>query len=444
MSQRDRDYDEILRRALHASADSVEPAEDGLERIRARLTRPYPVPVAWMMAGYSEAARRALGGLQSVLTWLSTVPGAVRERFRAARRGPPHGRRLARLRPAAGLAIAVFAVAAGALALTPLPRQAISHTAALIRALESGGPARGTAGPGVSGRGTGVPTGGTAVTSTAPGTPNHRQPASASCAAPTPALTGPTASPAASTTPTTSPSPAACPSPATSTSPGACPSPAATPSPTGSPSPAGSPNPAATPSPAGSPSPTGSPTPSVTPSASPTGSASQDLGTSPSPSASPARPGETDEQVRQGRQRLSRNVGVRCVLSRRPADSVWLTAGVTRARREVSSAVEKTAPLDILVSGRSGHGAQVSVHCQADGRVGARDTRRSNCVLGLRSQRCRTGGSELLAMFRSDLRAAGYRTNHPFAGATVQRAASRTWPTRLSPCRLVGCSPTCR
>ena len=30
MSQRDRDYEETLRRALHAAADSVEPADDGL------------------------------------------------------------------------------------------------------------------------------------------------------------------------------------------------------------------------------------------------------------------------------------------------------------------------------------------------------------------------------------------------------------------------------
>ena len=164
MSQRDRDFDEILRRGLHEAADSVEPAEDGLERIRARLTGPYPVPVAWMMAGYSAVARCVPGGLQSVLAWLRTVPGPVRERFRAARPDPPHGRRLARLRPAAVLAIAVFAVAAGALALTPLPRQAISHTAALIRSLDSGGPAGGTAGPGGSGHGTGVPPGATAVT----------------------------------------------------------------------------------------------------------------------------------------------------------------------------------------------------------------------------------------------------------------------------------------
>lgn len=121
MSQRDRDFDEILRRGLHEAADSVEPAEDGLERIRARLTGPYPVPVAWMMAGYSAVARRVPGGLQSVLAWLRTVPGPVRERFLAARPGPPHGQRLVRLRPAAALAIAVFAVAAGALALTPLP-----------------------------------------------------------------------------------------------------------------------------------------------------------------------------------------------------------------------------------------------------------------------------------------------------------------------------------
>jgi hypothetical protein len=111
MSQRDRDYDEILRRALHAAADSVEPAEDGLERIRARVTRPRTVPVAWILAGYAEVARRMQGGLQATTAWLKTVPGAVREGFGAARPGP-HGRRLARLRWAAVLAFAVFAVAA--------------------------------------------------------------------------------------------------------------------------------------------------------------------------------------------------------------------------------------------------------------------------------------------------------------------------------------------
>ena len=134
MNQRDRDYDELLRRALRASADSVVPAEDGLERIRARLSTPHPLLVAWMMAGFSEVASRAAAGLQSVSDWLRPMPGAARERLRVTRPGPRPGG-LARLRPTAVLAIAVFVVAGGALALTPLPGQAISQTAALIRSL---------------------------------------------------------------------------------------------------------------------------------------------------------------------------------------------------------------------------------------------------------------------------------------------------------------------
>jgi hypothetical protein len=37
-----RDHEELLRRALHTAAESVEPAGDGLERIRARLSPPCP------------------------------------------------------------------------------------------------------------------------------------------------------------------------------------------------------------------------------------------------------------------------------------------------------------------------------------------------------------------------------------------------------------------
>ena len=183
MNQRDRDYEELLRRALRASADSVVPAEDGLERIRARLSTPHPSLVAWMMAGFSEVASRAAAGLQSVSDWLRPMPGAARERLRVTRPGPRRGG-LARLRPTAVLAIAVFVVAGGALALTPLPGQAISSTAALIRSLGSGGPAGGTGGSPLSGgpsRNLFIREG-TATSSTAPGRPDHRHVAAASCA----------------------------------------------------------------------------------------------------------------------------------------------------------------------------------------------------------------------------------------------------------------------
>ncbi len=80
MSQHDGCHEDLLRRALHAAADSVEPSDDGLERIRARLTTPYPLPVAWVMVAYSVVSRWVLGGLESALAWLRSVTGPARER----------------------------------------------------------------------------------------------------------------------------------------------------------------------------------------------------------------------------------------------------------------------------------------------------------------------------------------------------------------------------
>src|SRR2546429_493290 len=59
MSQHYGDYEDLLRGALHAAVDSAEPADDGLERIRARLTTPHPLPLAWLMAVCSWVASRA-------------------------------------------------------------------------------------------------------------------------------------------------------------------------------------------------------------------------------------------------------------------------------------------------------------------------------------------------------------------------------------------------
>ena len=49
--------EDILRQALHAAAESVEPAADGLARIRARLSTPHPMVVAWVIAAWSGLAR---------------------------------------------------------------------------------------------------------------------------------------------------------------------------------------------------------------------------------------------------------------------------------------------------------------------------------------------------------------------------------------------------
>lgn len=62
MSQHYDEYEEFIRRALHAAADSVEPSEDGLERIRRRLGAPHSVPVAWVMAVRSGVSSGVRGG----------------------------------------------------------------------------------------------------------------------------------------------------------------------------------------------------------------------------------------------------------------------------------------------------------------------------------------------------------------------------------------------
>ncbi|MDX6391653.1 MAG: hypothetical protein QOJ73_2716 [Streptosporangiaceae bacterium] len=121
MTSQERDYDDILRRALRAAAESVEPAADGLERIRGRVsTRHFspfmlfteflydwfrPIPL-WLESGWA--------GTHSALEWLRgrvarvQVPGrsgqaadGTGHRPRAAHRtaSPPTGWR-ARLGPA--------------------------------------------------------------------------------------------------------------------------------------------------------------------------------------------------------------------------------------------------------------------------------------------------------------------------------------------------------
>ena len=65
------EQEEILRRALHAAADAIEPAADGLERIRERLSRPRPLAVAWLLAGSLGFAEPALLRMEPVLAELA-------------------------------------------------------------------------------------------------------------------------------------------------------------------------------------------------------------------------------------------------------------------------------------------------------------------------------------------------------------------------------------
>src|SRR5258708_37272718 len=147
--------EEILRRALHAAADRIEPAPDGLERIRARLSKPRPLAVAWLMAGWTGVAQPALLRMEPAVAslferlgaWLRLVTRALgagvgRVRPAVERLRPAAERLLAAvklLRPASGMsrhekvrsAIALAAAAvigtAGGFALSAgVPQQVIA------------------------------------------------------------------------------------------------------------------------------------------------------------------------------------------------------------------------------------------------------------------------------------------------------------------------------
>ncbi len=122
------EHEELLRRALRAAADSVEPADDGLERIRARLRPPRPALSAWMMSGTEPAALR----LKPTLTWLrlrsGTALGGVRPALRRLRPAttwfrPGDGTPKAHpawLRPVATVAAFFVIIASGAFAISQL------------------------------------------------------------------------------------------------------------------------------------------------------------------------------------------------------------------------------------------------------------------------------------------------------------------------------------
>ena len=149
------DHEERLRSALRAAADSIEPAADGLGRIRARLTPPRPVIAAWMVSwtepvmlrlrlavpwlrlrlGLAHGriwpvagrARPALGQLGTLFGGTGTAPTPIRPAS-----GKLPVRAAAWLRPAAAIAAFVVIIGSGALAIGQLQQTATlaSHAAA--------------------------------------------------------------------------------------------------------------------------------------------------------------------------------------------------------------------------------------------------------------------------------------------------------------------------
>lgn len=240
------EQEERLRRALRAAADSIEPAADGLERIRERLARPRPLAVAWLMAGWSDVAQPAMLRIEPVWAklgdWLRPVgrlrvavaellyPVADRMRsmlHRLRPTAPQHSTssssqapRYPWLRLAAAIGVIVVVAFVGGFVLTGLPHTIISQVQQIT---SSGGSGSGSGGHAPTVAGTGTPTG-----TSGSGQHKHASPSPSPSCSPSPSAKKGNSSP--------SPAPANTPvQPSPSTSPSPNPT-SATPSPTPSPS----------------------------------------------------------------------------------------------------------------------------------------------------------------------------------------------------------------
>jgi len=241
--------EDILRRALREAAGAVEPAADGLSQIRARLSTPRPLLVAWLVAAWETVSQFVMLRLEPALAEigprLSTALRAadtrlepVTERLRPAfgwliaavvwlRRmiKPPaseHGRpsRYGWVRPVVAMAVVVLVAVMGGLAMSGLPSQ-IARDGLNVFSGSTSGSGGGGHSPGVTGGGKSYsPSSGTSSTS---GT------------APNPTA-NPSSSPKAKTTTKATPSPTASPTPTTPSPSSTSPSPTVSPS-TGSPTP---------------------------------------------------------------------------------------------------------------------------------------------------------------------------------------------------------------
>ena len=265
MMTQDRDYEDALRRALTAAAESIEPAGDGLQRIRHQLDSPRPRSILsgcteWLelrgtrflirLEPVTEAARTALGRSGPLAALLSFLRGLLSPR--AARgAGRAGGHRGAagssgspgRLGPAGPWLKPVFAVSA-AVAIVVVGVVILNHeTGTLISPLNSvtrtrsPSPGIGSAGKTANSKQWTTPLG-VSPTQHVSGRARNKNVPSKPVVACTPT---PTPTPAATTTaPAGTPSPSPTPTPsATSTNP-------ATPQPTDT----GQPSPSPTSSPA--------------------------------------------------------------------------------------------------------------------------------------------------------------------------------------------------
>jgi len=209
-TQARRDLEDVLRRALHAAVDTIEPAEDGLTRIMHRLTTPAVVRRATLLVTDCVDLARLI-----TIRFEPAFTVATRLRWRhyaGYRRRDPQRAAWARsrpavpwLRPALAVASAVMVVVIGALVLGHV-REIVTKTSLNTdtgagTATHAGPPSGGGRGPSPN---VNLGQTGSAGSGTAPGRvgPNGHQHscAAASCSSATPSAS-PTADPSQSPTP---------------------------------------------------------------------------------------------------------------------------------------------------------------------------------------------------------------------------------------------------
>jgi len=215
-----KEQEAVLRRALLAAAEQVDPAPDGFERIQRRLRRPRPLPIAWIEAMWTDLLLNAPDFVHKLCWQVSRGFRAVVDRF-----GPVTGEHALGpkwtgwLRPVAAMSVAVFVIAAGAYA-------AMGGGAALFAPASSHGSPTGTNSGPSKGNPSGLGTPAVGSSSHVPSSGPSSSPSSGTnckTSPPTRQLSPPPASSPAtspSTTPSDSPSPSASvtPSPTDTTS----------------------------------------------------------------------------------------------------------------------------------------------------------------------------------------------------------------------------------
>jgi hypothetical protein len=221
-----RDLEDVLRRALRTAAQSVEPGDDGLDRIRSRISARRPVPSGWNMADLAGRAGPSNSVLRNLLR-VSTGPRAplyaVVQRFRPRSDDIGWNRWL---RPVAAVATGVFVVLAGSWALTALPQVIVSSAGDSSAPGAGGGrvPVVSSSGSGAQGTGSQNPVMSPSYSSSATYPQRHHGILSPPASAIMPvSSTPPPSTLSPSPTSPTSPSPSASPTPPATCSPSAGP-----------------------------------------------------------------------------------------------------------------------------------------------------------------------------------------------------------------------------